>query len=248
MLKSLAVLLIGQYRSWPTVSKYILNFFKYRAENVDYFFVTWDVDWKGNAVNEQEILKHFVNEPVTIKIVPDINESNTFYRAAYLAKQANLLKKRKELTQGFVYEQVVETRHDLYIRRNSSSWLPCYDYEYQIGSISARDTADKINPLVITDIYLRSNSFTNDILSNRYVKSKLADTKYLDQFTVGSNIKFTDNHHLLADYLMENRLTQIWSHGPDYSFSTPVRKDPEVDLDQVPIGDLDKVIVLCNFV
>jgi hypothetical protein len=248
MIKKLAVLLIGQYRSWPTVSKYILNFFKHRATSVDYFFVTWERDWVDQLVIKDDILDNFDQNTATIKIVPDIAEINSFYRAAYLAKQANLLKKQKELSENFIYDQVVETRHDIYLRKNNYPWNLCRDYEYNIGDISARDTAVKINPLVIPDLYIRTNSFTNDILSNRYIRSRLSSTRMTSTFNDQSNIKFLDSHHLLSDYLMENRLVQIWAEHYDYSFALNVRKDPGVDLDTVPLTELDKTIVLCNFV
>lgn len=246
MLKSLAVLLIGQYRSWPVVSNYILNFFKNRADKVDYFFVTWDTDWNGNPVIKEEILQHFGSVPAIVKILPELNEDHSFYRAAYMSKQVNLLKRRHEIDNNFVYDQVVETRHDVYIRRNSAPWNRCLDYEYQISEMNSRDNAEKINPLVISDLYIRTNSFTNDILANRYIKSRLYTTKNLSYFD--SKIKFTDNHHLLADYLMENRLTQIGDKHLDYSFILNVRADPKVNLDLIPIEKLDETIVLCNFV
>lgn len=247
MIKKLAVLLIGQYRSWPTVSKYMLKFFEHRAITVDYFFVTWERDWLDQPVTTDKILDNFDHYAATIKIVPNVSETNSFYRAAYLAKQANLLKKQKELNENFIYDQVVETRHDMYLRKNNFPWIHCNDYEYNIGDISARDTASKINPLVIPDLYIRTNSFTNDILSNRYVKSRLLTTNMVTTFNDQSDIKFLDNHHLLADYLMENRLVQIWAKNHDYSFALNVRKDPGVDLDSVPLNQVNDVIVQCNF-
>jgi len=39
-MKRLAVLLVGEYRTWPIASAAIFNFFNNRAEQVDYYFVT----------------------------------------------------------------------------------------------------------------------------------------------------------------------------------------------------------------
>ena len=73
--------------------------------------------------------------------------------------------KQKE---NFIYDQVVETRPDVYLRRQPKGihpWFSCNDFEYEGGRPFADDGSGYTNGfLTMADHYWRTNSYTNDII------------------------------------------------------------------------------------
>ena len=57
-MKRLAVLLVGEYRTWPISSTAIFNFFNNRAEQIDYYFVTWDKSGE-QLISDADITNYF---------------------------------------------------------------------------------------------------------------------------------------------------------------------------------------------
>jgi len=209
----------------------LLNFFEDKAEQVDYFFVTWDKTetyikgiWTAPivTVTDEKIIEFF-NEDQTVicKVLPDIPEIHTYYRMAYLSREANKLKKDVESKNNFVYDQVVETRPDMYLRSYPKGgleckWPQCNDYEYNGGEISNIGHRDLFMP----DCYIRTNSSTHDILSQRindFDMSHAFKKKLLNQ-------PYRNGHHaMLAKFLLDHNIKKINCTYPDYIFDTVIR-------------------------
>jgi hypothetical protein len=202
-MKTLAVLLAGEFRTWPKCSSYLFKFFQGRASRVDYFFATWTT---SNDLPDKQITDADVREPfdkyrqnlISSSIVGPIGRKiYTFYNQAYLAKIANILKREHEIRHNFVYDQVVETRPDIYIRSRNPHWIPMKDYEFcncsYVGDHRGFDAID--------DIYYRSNSFTNDIIANRYWHRKPKDSFVYSTLSTHEMIPaWNCPHSLSAEY------------------------------------------------
>jgi hypothetical protein len=195
-----AVLLIGELRTWEHSSNYIINALNSVAENVDWYLVTWDTDESsGESIHivDADVLLPFQKnniEPAGYKILPTIGKQRTtFYNNAWLSKVANILKREVECSEDFVYDNVIECRVDLYLKKNNKNLQPCHEFEL-IGP-----SAGNLNGIMASaDLYFRSGSYTNDILSNRY-RSRPAKNHY----TMVSQVyqKFNDHHWVLNQYI-----------------------------------------------
>jgi hypothetical protein len=227
MIKRLAVIIAGEYRMWPVASRYLFDYFKDRAEQTDFFFVTWTHN-AGTLITESDVSRYFVDQPATgIFLCNPIAEKHTYYKQAYLSKIGNILKRQQELRHNFVYDQVVETRPDLYIRR-AHDWLPCQDFEYVVAPIKTEKLEGNIHGMLfMMDIYYRTTSLTNDIISNRYWNIK---STFNNNANITSGVPFVGHHWYLPDYLMQHRLISQ-SDRVDYGFNTIIRSYfPDIDL------------------
>ena len=234
-----AVLLIGELRTWKHSSKYIINALNSIAEKVDWYLVTWDTDESSgepiHIVDEDVLLPFQENniEPTSYKILPTIgNQRSTFYNNAWLSKVANILKREVECNEEFVYDNVIECRVDLYLKKNNVIWQPCHEFEI-IGP-----TAGNLHGIMASaDLYFRSGSYTNDILSNRY-RSRPAKNHY----TVVSNVyqKFNDHHWVLNQYIKSKFLDVLTLRD---SLIVPFRDNFPTDknLDNMPFKDIDNL-------
>ena len=246
MINRLAVILIGQYRTWPICSKYLLNFFEDKAKQVDYFFVTWDktpdlndITLKSTVtVTNKDITDFIQNQKITYKILPDIPNVHTFYRMAYLSRAANKLKKEVEHQNNFVYDQVVETRPDIYLRSYPKGgleckWPSCQDFEYSGGEITNIGHRDLFMP----DCYLRTNSFTHDILSQRI---NVIDVKLSFQRKIITKDYRNDHHAMIAKFLLDNNIKKFGCPYPDFEFDTVIRNNEmsNVNLDDLTLDEI----------
>lgn len=242
----LAVILIGEFRTWKIASKYLINFFSARATQVDYFFVTWNVTTQTKeilSVTDADIVEPFNaynGNLVDYKILEPIGRHNTtYYNQAWLAKFGNMLKRKYEQKNNFVYDQVVETRPDCYFRKSDTDWKICKDFEYEGACPRPHDNGF----LGIHDVYFRTTSFTNDLLSNRYKFEKSKDYENL----VSSNHWEFTNHHWTMSQVLFNRLLNPISHNDtgDFTFFCCVRPNfpTDKDLDQIHWKTLDDMFV-----
>lgn len=224
-MKRIAVLLVGEYRTWPIASSVIFNFFDNRAEQVDYYFVTWDKSGE-QSISDADITDYFQNRNlVAYKRVPIKIGIHTYYKQTYLAKVANILKRTSEQEQGFIYNQVVETRPDVFLRPNSIEWKMCPDFHHRISTIEECYHGE---PWML-DLYYRSSSLTNDILSNRYYN---CISKFNDLANQISGSTFRSHHWYLARYVMDHNLISTCGSmaDVDYDYLTVIRSNFPADV------------------
>jgi hypothetical protein len=211
-MKRIAVLLCGEFRTWAIASQYLFNFFRGRAEQIDYYFVTWNTTTQTGevlTVTEKDILTPFEQHGQKIfrlAILDQITRTHTTYQnQSWLVKTANILKRETEISEGFVYEQVVETRPDVYLRRwknKSHDWVSCVDLEYEGGCPGHQHASINGWP-TFPDYYFRTNSYTNDLLSNRYSWTP-PQNYYIPGTKVGWNV--TNHHWVMYQYVCDRRL------------------------------------------
>ena len=245
--KRLAVIIVGEYRTWDICAKYFFNRFESRASQIDYFFVTWDksLDLTNpstpvyRTVTDEDVTKHFAeHQLVNYKIVPadDYENTHTYYIKAYLSKIANILKREKELADDFVYDQVIETRPDIYFHPMSEPGplSALKNFEVVGGVKDATLALCNQGFLTVGDVYQRSTSLTHDLIANRILDST-ADVNR--QFL--TNLKGHSTHHwLFARHLLSHGI--IFHDSADFLNLVPVRfnVDPAWNLDQIPYEQL----------
>lgn len=236
MINYIAVILAGEYRTWPKVCSYMFNYFSRHARKVDYFFVTWNTSEK-ELVNEQDLKVTFKHENlVDYKLLSPKIFTSTFFRQHYLMKVGNMLKNEYEFSHNFIYDQVVVTRPDLYFRSNiNHKWVYCPDYYFHTnpGPYYSVD-----NPYAwVQDTYIRSNSATNDIICQRYFEGYNDFTKQISHQPWMSG--FMGHHELAARFLMvrgllpiDGELThdgKLLNRNADFTFSCIIRSKCKLD-------------------
>lgn len=239
MISKLAVILIGQFRTFKITNKYLFEFFSDKAQSVDYYFVTWPTSgghntrYFENIVNvvDQDITDCFHGQRlIDYRIVSDIAKKHTYYRMAYLAKIAQQLKKTKELSDNFVYDQVVETRPDVYLR-SGGYWSHC-----EFGQYGGHPIELKNGHAFINDLYIRSDSATHDIIADRI--SEFDQDEIRRPNLADSNLYGHDHHTRLAAWLAKNKITH--TQKKDYAFISVIRNQDlaNSDLNQLSYNQL----------
>ena len=255
MSSRLAVLLCGDFRCWPRASRYIFNFVENYFDTVDYYFATWSTtrDYRlpdndsvktERAVTEHDVIDKFVGRNLIYYKLVDINtvpkyHTNFFYQA-HLGKIGNILKRQYELKNDIIYDQVIELRPDVYIPPVIKELAICKDFEY---SMVPMYYAYGTKFPSIGDLYFRTNSFTNDVLSTRNYHNKLVDIKkFLDinRYTPGYETMpgTHDVHWILLDFLCKRRLFEQSDKKYESNHATVIRPNFPDNLDTYSIEEI----------
>lgn len=248
----LAVLLVGDLRLWKRAAPYIFSFAESLSDDVDYYFATWnktrDHWWPEEKsilsirnVTEQEIIEPFGDRRlIDLKLVDQsacISRKHlTIYYQSFLAKIANLAKNRFEFDNGFVYDQVIEVRPDLYTSYERlltpEERLP-EDFEFVAGPEYFNNN---IPYPQLNDFYSRSSSIGNDVIANRFFRNGYL---YSDRFNHQYTPSGPNNHWVLLDYLYARRMSGRGFGHYEISGQIPIRPNfPEVDLNNVHPEDM----------
>lgn len=236
--KRIAVILAGELRTWAMASKYIFKFYEGRAEQIDYYFVTWNVSTgtgEAKTVTANDITASFDQHGVTLfkyEIVELIGRHRTtFYNHAWLVKMANILKRETERDEDFVYDQVIDTRPDIYLRKPSRDWQRVEDFFYVAGY--PENNIDQNGFLGIPDYYFRTSSYSNDIMAERYTFKRPTDHYH----TVGLSAEGYVNHHwTIVEFLTKrmmypDRYNEKFNAHSDYDYFCAIRPNFPEDLD-----------------
>ena len=258
MLNRIAVIIAGEYRTWDSCAKYFFRAFQGRANQIDYFFVTWDkspdpahspkIDSFLVDITDDDVKKHFNDNHrlVDYKIIPtdSISIAHTYYLKAYLSKMGNVLKRQKEITEDFVYDQVIDTRPDIYFRAIEK--LPFYslrDFDLrtvdETGITGNAFFLDDRSYASIVDVYQRTTSLTHDIICSRTLDTRPVINKRM-QSTV---LNHHTHHQLFATHLSTHNIVAEFSN--EFDFYKPIRKavPVDVDLDQLSIEEIHELMV-----
>lgn len=232
-LGKIAVLLCGEFRTCAKASEYIFKYMDQLSEDIDYYFATWDVT-QGQPVTVLDITNEFVKYDknlINYQIVKPIDwQHSTYYYQSYLAKLVSILKRRYELDNNIVYDQVIEIRPDLYITKERDAVrlndFECLIYVENNGSIEFPGA---------TDLSYQTNSFGNDILSNRFYYQKSKTLNHINNFKHWPLP--LHNHQILADYIFARRIKTIGIDRP--TVEIVIRPNfPEGDLDKANYDEL----------
>jgi hypothetical protein len=245
MINRLAVIISGELRTWRYCSKYLFRFFENRAKQIDYFFVTWNVSL-GQPVSLSDITDYFYeNNLVNYKILESIKETHTYVRQNWMAKNGNMMKKEQELNGDFIYDQVVHVRPDIYYKKNHEDWVLCEDFRYTIS-----DMHQDAEPYLfqINDVYIRTNSFTDDIFCQRIFTNFTELEKYMFRFPDYNC--FYNHHYILASWIKKHNLisqNQLNSkHCRDFLYHIPLRSYhnftnfDQINLDNLTLNQLNE--------
>lgn len=251
----LAVLLAGDFRSFPRAAPYIFKYANKISAQVDYYFATWNVTsdtWHNPSLSkntERPITETDIVEPfrihnsnlVNFKLLPLFDPTKLLYTKpvcylqGYLGKVAAILKRQHELENNFIYDMVIELRPDVLIVASKTSIVtPPQDFEinleHQFGNLHFPGA---------TDFYYRSNSIGNDIMSNRFTYDKLIEGNKLAEFFDSWPMPLTP-HWFLLDYTYLRRLKINGFPFPERLI--PIRPNfPYIDLENCPKELLKKL-------
>lgn len=249
MIDRLAVIIAGEYRTWPKIYNYMFSFFKPRAHRVDYFFVTWKKSL-DKEITDKDVTDYFqIENLIAYQLVDDIKSQHTYYRQNFLIKIGNLLKKEFEFKNDFIYDQVVVTRPDFYFRKSNAEWPICNNFFYQteplIRELASSEDAPENYYLWGQDVYIRSNSATDDIISQKY---------FIDYHDFSrNNTKFvtmgirSSHHYFMARFLMSRNLLPLSCKLAYEKSDQPFRQDYAFGLVVRDYHDFDHTVNLEQF-
>lgn len=248
----LAVLLVGDLRLWKRAAPYIFEFAEGLSNSVDYYFATWsktrDYWWpEEKSINSiRDVTEREISEPfgdrnlIDIKIIDQAKaiprQHLTIYYQSFLAKLANLAKNRYEFENGFVYDNVIEIRPDLYVSYERllqpEDRLPG-EFEYIAGPEYINNTFPYPQ---INDFYSRSSSFGNDVIANRFFRQCFM---YSGKLNPNHTPSGPNNHWVLLDYLYARRMSGRAFGHYETDGQIPIRPNfPECDLNNVSLDDI----------
>jgi hypothetical protein len=221
-LGKVAVLLTGELRTWNIAKTYIFDFFDQFPIPVDYYFVTWNKSL-AEKVSADLITKSFSDKNlIGLKIEEEsFNEhySNlNFFKKAHLTKIANILKRRYELDNNFVYDHVIEIRPDIYIGHTTVSKSKCKNLEIIIDNIWYTEN----NVPHFHDLYLRSTSLSDDILATKNVHRLCTRATGFTDINVYDAGILSNPHFWLFDFFLKRRLISMHIAKNDYDFATKI--------------------------
>jgi len=235
-LGKLAVLICGEVRTWSRASEYIFKHADNLSDDVEYYFVSWDVSNRESVV-ESDIINEFTKynkKLISYRLVKQIDwQHSSYYYQSYLSKLAGIMKRRYEIDNNIVYDQVIEIRPDLLIKQGNSNAVKLNNFECLLY-IENNGTVEFPGA---TDLYYQSNSFGNDVMSNRFYYQK---SKILDHIREYKHWMLPlHNHQILADYLFARRLKIIDINRPETEMV--IRPNfPEGNLDNYDTNELAK--------
>lgn len=186
----IAAVLIGYSRllgsicpnSGVTLHKHFHRYFSSIAENVDYYVLSWiPVDFKSEQT-VVPLFEHLWPKLLFYKLYDDqnlnFNTHNRTLKLTYLAKLASEEIRKVESRGRFVYDYVIETRLDNYMKHHN-----CYNLQFlneneivaHAGHMGPKalgrkwsSQIDSIDDFEMPGWYFRMNSSTYNSFSNRF--------------------------------------------------------------------------------
>lgn len=257
----IAVIFVGHYRTLKLCMPHHTWFFNQMAKNVDYYFVTWEMnDYPQSVIIKNNLMPlvhyeadlrlnvfgsllkghQFVNElkfpNSDFKPCDDNNGLWKTLRLTYLAKIAQQLKKEYEVKHNFTYDQVIETRPDLYFNPKTNNdryrLTDCQDNYILTDYCTVTQTEDRWDSSVNTieqfqsgNWYWRMNSDTYDSYSNRYDFFANLLTNYPTEQLHKKTLE--SFHTCMALYFLANRQFKF-ANGFDFLKAIPVQSSSDL--------------------
>jgi hypothetical protein len=211
MMKNIAVMLRGHVRTWYFNYPAVFEFYDSIAENVDYYFITYD-----NS-NHAGIEKTFKGKNlITLQIYPHDFDTkkwyNSWYGAAVMSTFLIPWRKRREKETGKSYDAVFDTRPDVYpIRKidldNPKNYIPSLPPEqnciYSPGleihtNLSKNGHREGLPEIAIRDWFLMMRPEVYDTMANRYINDYRV---YTDGKSPGAQIEYIEIAQTQGFYL-----------------------------------------------
>lgn len=225
MMKNIAVMLRGHVRTWNFNYPFLFDFYESIAENVDYYFITYD---NSNHAGVEKTFKG--KNLITFQIYPHDFDTTKWYNSWYgPAVMSSLLipwRKRREKETGKEYDAVFDTRPDVLVKQKqylfgdkanlnieplppeqNCIYSPGLEIHKNLSKNSAREGKPEI---AIRDWFLMMTPEVYDMMAKRYINDYRV---YTDGETPGAQIEYIDIAHSLEFHIctidwLDTRMTR----------------------------------------
>jgi hypothetical protein len=166
-MKNIAVILRGHYRTWDYNHKEAFKFYESIAENVEYYFVTWQLE---NMFSKRITDSFQDNNQKLIKFLP-IYPDQLYYTSWHGPSHLNhsIIPYKKQREREIVYDAVFDTRPDIIYKRveNKIVSLPETNTLY-VTRYEPQHGPDGNKHIGIEDHFMMSTSEIHNIMSTRH--------------------------------------------------------------------------------
>jgi len=166
-MKNIAVILRGHYRTWDYNHKEAFKFYESIAENVEYYFVTWQLE---NMFSKRITDSFQDNNQKLIKFLP-IYPDQLYYTSWYGPSHLNhsIIPYKKQREREIMYDAVFDTRPDIIYKRveNKTISLPEPNTLY-VTRYEPQHGPDGNKHIGIEDHFMMSTSEIHNIMSTRH--------------------------------------------------------------------------------
>ena len=241
MFNNIAVVLIGEFRTGEIVSTYTQQFFESISKSIDYYIISY------TNQNVDNITRCYPKS--SVKLIDSTGINNVYFSRAYLSKLGLELIGSKLGS----YDQVVETRPDLFLKSKiNESIIFCNQKEFagagyqKIISINGVDSSEPVDPKILDKNKLPRTLIIGESYFRMHPLGYQCYATRLD-FDYGIPNKFiypskyiNNTHGMTAEFLIKNDFVNI---GTDYQFETIIRNPDMInyDLDSMTFEEIQKL-------
>jgi hypothetical protein len=168
MMKNIAVIIRGHFRTWDYNHKTAFKFFESIADNVEYYFVTWQLE---NFATDRITNTFYDNNQNLIKLLTVYPES-AYYTSWQGPSWLNhaIMPYKKQRERYITYDAVFDTRPDIIYIRNNKSMLPPSPNTWYVTAYESSFGNDGVTRhIAIEDHFFMSTSEVHDIMNTRHV-------------------------------------------------------------------------------
>ena len=167
-MKNIAVILRGHYRTWEYNHKAVFKFYESIAENVEYYFVTWQFDNMNTKRitdsfedNNQKLIKFITLEPPSLYYT-------SWYGPSWL--NYNIIPYKKKREREITYDAVFDTRPDIiYARIKDRPVLPPEPNTWHVTAYEPHLGHDGVTRHIgVQDHFFMSTSEVHDKMNLRH--------------------------------------------------------------------------------
>lgn len=215
MMKNIAVILRGHYRTFGYTHKVIFDFYDSIAENVEYYVSTWNTEGHP-AYKFQTIFEENNKTPIKIIMVAVVpHHYDAWIGPSWL--NYNIIPYKKMREREIKYDAVFDTRPDIiYQLKNNELLFPPEPMTlYTTKHIISDQTDEKIR-VGVEDWFFMSSSEVHDIMNLRFIqKNAIGSHNKILEFANDFNINTVSMPCLDCSIVRPNAFTEI-SNPYDY--------------------------------
>ena len=176
MMKHIAVVLRGHFRTFEYTHKVVFDFYDSIAENVDYYVTTWGTE--KDPINKfRKLFNDFDKTPIKILEVPIVSEFYTSWIGPGWLTY-NIIPYKKLRERDVKYDAVFDTRPDvIYQLKNKDFYIPPEPMTlYTTRHMITDRIGDNITRVGVEDWMFMSTSEVYDLMSYRFIQANKIGT------------------------------------------------------------------------
>jgi hypothetical protein len=173
-MKNIAVIFRGHVRTFHLIHEYVLQTYDRLAENVDYYFVTWQVPNLDTPSIELRFEGKNLIKLLTVPIVDTLY--NSWLGSSWLSY--NILPYKRLREKQVKYDAVIDTRPDVaaLLPKNYAFYLS--DENIIVPNIELHfNHHKKYKDVAVNDWFFIMKSHVYDVMSQRYIMDDTAGTQ-----------------------------------------------------------------------